>query len=199
MESEQPIKNIYFKLQQLRVLILEKSLKKSGRNNHSKYSYYEMEDFLPQTTLIMRDLGITSLFNIETDSQGREWATLDIYNMQDGERVSFQYPTAEVFIGSKDGKGGAQPIQNLGGKTTYMKRYLFINALDLTETDTVENDAQKAPKVEVMKDEDLSAIEQTKTFEDLLVVCGGLKEKYSNATILPYFQYKKIKIEQDAQ
>jgi hypothetical protein len=38
---------------------------------------------------------------------------------------------------------GAQPIQNLGGKSTYMKRYMYMDLLEINENDKVEEETGK--------------------------------------------------------
>lgn len=39
--------NLYEKLQQMRVDLQQKNIKKSGRNTYSGYDYYELADILP--------------------------------------------------------------------------------------------------------------------------------------------------------
>jgi len=108
-----------------------------------------------------------------------EKAILTIYNAsQPIEKIDFTIPTAEVEIGKKkDGTDGAEPIQNLGGKTTYLRRYLMMIAFEVIESDTVEQ--IKRNLTDEMTDEDIELINNCGDFKSLTVVCGSLKEKYN--------------------
>ena len=141
--------NIYEKLQAIRVEMNQKTLKKSGYNSNSKFSYYELKDFLPQVMVLFEDKKLFSKFDIqdrfiEEVSVWKEYATLTITNAENPEEVLiFESPTAEVHIGAKRDENnnfikGAQPIQNLGGKHSYLKRYLYQNAIEIIEADSVD-------------------------------------------------------------
>ncbi len=122
--------NVYQKLAIARKRISEKEIKKSG--NTPKYSYLELKDFLPTTNVIFAELELIGTFNISRET-GIEVATLRITNASKPEEtIVFATETAEVNLPS------GQPIQNLGSKHTYLRRYLWLEALELTESDTVE-------------------------------------------------------------
>ena len=121
-------KSLGLKLQELRCRIIESNPKKSGYNGFGKYKYFQLEDFLPLANKIMNDLGMWSRFSIEYRGEV-EYAILTFC---DGTtEIPFPLPTAEPNASSN-------PIQNQGSKNTYMKRYCWMNALELTEDDTVE-------------------------------------------------------------
>lgn len=132
--------NIYQKLTKARYSISKKKLTKSGYNEHSNYYYYELSDILPSIIEVNNDIGLIGIFNIYNIS-GVETAQLSITNCENpSETIVFEIPTAEVQIAvKKDGTGGAQPIQNLGGKTTYIRRYLYLIAYDIAEPDLVDS------------------------------------------------------------
>lgn len=124
--------NIYTKLQTVRVNVQKKGLKKSGQNQ--RFVYFELNDFLPTANEELQKQGLCPVFNIVTDENGIEKATLSIY---DGENsITFESPTAQAVL-----NGGRNPIQELGAKHTYLKRYLYMNALEIAENDIV--DAQE--------------------------------------------------------
>ena len=117
--------NVYAKLQKARVELQKKNNKKSGKNKFANFSYYELADFIPSVNEIFNDLGLFSRFNISG-----EIAYLDIINIENTEQeITFQSPIAEAEI------KGTTPIQCLGGVHTYMKRYLYLNALEIVESD----------------------------------------------------------------
>ena len=122
-------KSIYEKLQQdIRVPISKMALKKTGQNTHLNYSYFTLDDFLPQATELIAKAGLCTVFNISFDPNGVEMATLLLL---DGvNQIPFSIPTAEV--------PRQEGIFELGSKVTYCKRYLYMNLLELTEPDVAE-------------------------------------------------------------
>jgi len=123
---------VYSKLQRARVLLQELPLKKSGFNSFAGFKYFELADFLPSINNIFDDLGLCSVFSISDDV-----ATLRIFDSEFGGVVYFRSPIAEA------GAGKAPPIQALGSMHTYLRRYLFLNALEITEHDAVDATIKK--------------------------------------------------------
>jgi hypothetical protein len=123
---------VYSKLQKARVLLQEQPLKKSGFNSFAGFKYFELADFLPSINVIFDNLGLCSVFSI---SEGV--ATLRIFDSEFGGVVYFRSPTAEA------GAGKAPPIQALGSMHTYLRRYLMLNALEITEHDAVDATIKK--------------------------------------------------------
>ena len=124
-------KTIYELLQEVRYELVKANLKKTGKGNTGKreYSYFDLPDFLPKVTELFYERGLCPVISIGYDSNGIEMGTLKI--IKGTEMIPFSLPTAECMTSSN-------PIQNLGSKATYMRRYLYMNALDLSENDTVE-------------------------------------------------------------
>ena len=123
-------KNIYQKLAESRVELQEKDLKKSGHNKFANFYYYELGDFLPKTNVIFKEKGLLSVFNINTEK-----ATLTIFDSDSKDTLVFESHIAQAQLGGKNGN----PIQELGALHTYMKRYLFLNALEIVEHDQVDS------------------------------------------------------------
>ena len=123
---------VYSKLQRARVLLQELPLKKSGFNSFAGFKYFELGDFLKHTNIIFDNLGLCPVFSISEDV-----ATLRIFDSEFGGVVYFRSPTAEA------GAGKAPPIQALGSMHTYLRRYLFLNALEITEHDAVDATIKK--------------------------------------------------------
>jgi hypothetical protein len=123
---------VYGKLQKARVLLQELPLKKSGFNSFAGFKYFELADFLPSINTIFDNLGLCSVFSV---SDGM--ATLRIFDSKFGGMIIFRSPTAEA------GTGKAPPIQALGSMHTYLRRYLFLNALEITEHDAVDATIKK--------------------------------------------------------
>jgi len=125
-ESEK--KNIYEKLMEMRVDFTTAGIKKSGRNDYSKYNYYTLDDFLSICTKIAASHKVLILYSID-----KEVAKLDLRNLEDIEEVlTFSMPLADAAI-----KGGSA-IQNLGSQMTYTKRYLYMNVFEIAEPDMMD-------------------------------------------------------------
>jgi len=131
-------KSLFELLQEIRFAISKTELKKSGYNAFAKFSYFELKDFLPTAVKLFNDAKITPIFNIEIDPNGVEYAVLVLY--KGAERICFKVPTAEA--------NGSNPIQSLGAKITYLRRYLYMVCLDLVENDIVDAGDPKAEKVD---------------------------------------------------
>lgn len=184
--------NIYHKLQAVRNELDLLKLKKSGKNKFSNFTYYELGDFLPALNKLNREYGLLTQFWIEPaqkeliGNSGNfyehqpEMAFLQIINADDPkELITYQIPTAEVEIGKKkDGSGGAEPVQNLGGKTTYMRRYLFMIAFEIAESDWV--DPEQQAKENQLDDLVADQVANAKDLDDLANICSELKKSLSS-------------------
>ena len=126
--AEQPKLNIYQKLQKSRVDLQKKELKKTGFNKYSNYGYFELGDFLPQINEICNNNGLTPIFQFTATL-----STLTIIDADNVEsKVEFSTP---IEIASLK---GCSNIQNIGGTQSYARRYLYVMAFELSESDTVD-------------------------------------------------------------
>lgn len=120
--------NVYRRLQIARLLLQEKKLSKSGKNKFAGYEYFELQDFLPAVQTIFADTGLCAVFRVRTDA-----ATLTIYNMDaPSEEIIFTAPMASADL------KGCHPVQNLGASISYLRRYLYVNALEIVEHDALD-------------------------------------------------------------
>lgn len=126
--AKSKVLNVYQRLQKARVELQNKNIKKSGKNEYAKFSYFELADFIPLVNEIFYDIGLTSNFSIEIDT-----AKLTIINVDNPEeKIVFTSPIADAQL------KGCTPIQSIGAVHTYMKRYLFLNALEITAEDYID-------------------------------------------------------------
>lgn len=117
--------NIYEKLQNMRVELQQKNIKKSGKNKFVGYEYYELSDVLPAINDLQAKYKTCSFVNFNPDV-----AVLTIVNSEKpDEQITFSSPIAGLNL------KGAHEIQNLGGIQTYSRRYLYLNAFEITEND----------------------------------------------------------------
>jgi len=125
--------SVHKKLMQARVKLHSMELKKSGENKFAGYRYFELGDFIPQTMQIFNELGICSVISFDTD-----YATMTITDVEDGTVIVIRSPMADASL------KGAHPIQNLGAAESYQRRYLWLNAMEITENDVI--DASPRPE-----------------------------------------------------
>lgn len=124
--------SILKKLKEVRVTIQETGLKKSGSNKHLGFSYYELGDILPTVNRVFNEIGLLGVFSIDGEIPFAQ-ATLTIYDVETEDKIIFQSPTAQATLVK------ATPVQELGAVHTYLKRYLYLNALELVEPDILDN------------------------------------------------------------
>lgn len=115
---------IYEKLQQARVELQGLQLKKSGKNSYANFEYFELKDFMPSLNGIFQKYKMSSNFSIKFNQ-----AILKIIDFEDGTEAEFTSPVENLEL------KGCNKIQALGGVHTYMKRYLYLNALEIVEND----------------------------------------------------------------
>lgn len=121
--------SIYKKLSKSRAKLAQLPLQKSGKNKFADYSYFELSDFIPQVLKIFDEEGLCGVIQFQTDV-----ATLSIYDCDapQTEPVVFISPMVKAAV------KGSSEIQNLGGTQTYLRRYLWMMAMELTDGDIVD-------------------------------------------------------------
>jgi len=120
--------NIYEKLSEARIRLQEMNLRKSGKNKFAGFSYYELSDFIPTINKLFNELKLFSIFSVKSDI-----ATLEVVNTENpDEDVSFTSHVASVDL------KGCTAIQGVGAAHTYLKRYLYMNALEIVEHDALD-------------------------------------------------------------
>ena len=155
--------NIHKKIQKVKKELSERELKKSGRNDFSGFSYYELGDFLPSIIELCNKYGLFTKINFEKHYSIKNISTNEIntnteYQLDGDVAVLTIINTDkpdEKEIYSCDVKElnlkGANSIQNYGGVQTYLRRYLYMNAFDIVEADmfdSTEFEKKKRKKAE---------------------------------------------------
>ena len=120
--------SVHQKLMQARIALQGKKLSKSGKNKFAGYNYFELGDFLPTVQEIFLSLELSGVV-----SYGKEEATLtitDCSNPDDCIEISSPMSSAALK--------GAHEIQNLGAVQTYLRRYLWVTAMEIVEHDALD-------------------------------------------------------------
>lgn len=152
------------RLQTVRNELQKKELKQSGKNGFSNYSYFQISDFINYVTTLSNEHGITPILTFS-----KEVATLTIYNSDDKEDfIVFETPFILAEMKS------AINIQKLGSSITYIKRYLYMLAFEISDADGIDClDAKNEipePKVDNEKEDKIAIIKmKAKNNKDLII------------------------------
>ena len=141
-------KNVYQKLLEARVLFMEEDVKKSGKNMKMSYKYFELQDIVPVATPIFQKVGLLPVTTFTDDM-----AMMTIINIDDpSDCINFTSPMREIapIVSNSTGGEVTNAIQRLGSVETYQRRYLYMIALDIVESDSIEpltgNNPPPSPK-----------------------------------------------------
>ena len=181
---------VFKKLQQARVTLLDANLKKSGKNKFAGFEYFELGDFMPTINKIFLDIGLCGVVHFTAD-----YAVLTIYDADSEAAECIDFRSPMVFASNPKG----QAIQDLGSTHTYLRRYLWLLAMDIVESDTVDalpqKDAPKvdtpAPKVEAPKPAKTDPAQQA-FFVDKAIEEGKQCESLANLSSLWKNNQKQI-------
>ncbi len=140
--------NIYQKLAEARQKLKEAGLKQSGKNKGVGYTYFDLSDILPHTTKLEKELGLLSVVSFSDDE-----GTLTIYNSEDtSEKIVFASPLRAAEL------RGCHPVQNLGAAETYVRRYLYLLAYEIVETESLDMQ-QESGKPQSARSKTVQAVE----------------------------------------
>ena len=120
--------NIYQKLNNARDQFHRSKLTKTGLNKFAGYYYFELGDFVIPALNLFKENGLTSVISF-----GKEEATMTIVNNENPEEklvISSPMSTAALK--------GCHEVQNLGAVQTYLRRYLWVAALEIVEHDSLD-------------------------------------------------------------
>ena len=120
--------NVYQRLNMAREIFHQRKLKKSGHNKFANYYYFELGDFVIPALEIFNTHGLTSVIRFTSDHAFMEIVNND--NPQDKIVISSPMSTAVLK--------GCHEVQNLGAVQTYIRRYLWVAALEIVEHDALD-------------------------------------------------------------
>lgn len=130
--------SVHKKLMEARIRLQNTKLTKSGHNKFAGYKYFELGDFLPAIQTIFADLGLCGVVSYGTDV-----ATLCIHDTETEKEMVITSPMASAAL------KGSHDIQNLGAVQTYIRRYLWVTAMEIVEHDALDattgNEPAKKP------------------------------------------------------
>lgn len=167
--------NLFQRLQRVRKNISKKDIKKTGEAKYKgqlKYTYFELSDILPVITEECDKNNIVPVM----DGFNASTATLKVYDALNPEKYIEFSMSVKIcqLIGCND-------MQNVGGSYSYAKRYLYMNAFEISEDRDITEQLGDEPgaqdcisnvHVKVIKD----LIEKTHTDEIAFLTWANVKE-----------------------
>lgn len=144
--------NVYEKLQLARVKLSKKELKKSGWNKFSDFDYFELSDFIPAINDIFEEVGLCGVVSFTTLESSHKFMEKINQKSQSKEDYVLNYLRGEAILKIVDSSGsseivfttpyiigeqqkGMNILQTLGTTHTYLRRYLYMMALEICEND----------------------------------------------------------------
>lgn len=166
--------NLYEKIASARIQFQQMNVKKTGKNTYAGYSYFTLDEILPAVNVIANALRFVTIFDTTADN-----ASLTIVDIDKPEdRVVFNCAYVRTTTKKVDSKSGTEitdsqgaslkgchPVQNEGATITYLKRYLYLNAFEISESDAL--DATMNPNEGTAK-KDKSPADADKAFREYL-------------------------------
>jgi len=120
--------SIYKKLSDAREHFHELELKKTGHNKFAGYKYFELGDFLIPALKVLKIYGVVSVISF-----GKEVASMRLIDIdKPDDFIEITSPMSSAAL------KGAHEIQNLGAVQTYLRRYLWVAALEIVEHDALD-------------------------------------------------------------
>jgi hypothetical protein len=120
--------NVYQKLNEAREQFHTAPIKKSGLNKFAGYKYFELGDFVIPALQIFKEVGLTSVIRFTADH-----AFMEIVNTEKPEeKIVISSPMSTAAL------KGCHEVQNLGAVQTYIRRYLWVAALEIVEHDALD-------------------------------------------------------------
>lgn len=166
-------KNIYQKLMEVRTNFHKLELKKSGHNKFANFKYFELGDFLVPATKLLNEEGLCPIVTFDN-----EVAKMVLVNTDNpSETITFTSPMRDLEL------KGANSMQSLGGAETYQTRYLYIQLLNIVESDSFDAVSGKDEHISENQVKRLYVIAKGKDFNEISKILNENKfKKFADIT-----------------
>ena len=166
-------KNIYQKLMNVRTNFHKLELKKSGHNKFANFKYFELGDFLVPATKLLNEEGLCPI--VTFDNEVAKMVLVNTYNPS--ETIEFTSPMRDLEL------KGANSMQSLGGVETYQTRYLYIQLLNIVESDSFDAVSGKDEHISEKQVKRLYVIAKGKDFNEISKILNENKfKKFADIT-----------------
>ena len=172
-KQEMEKKNIYQKLMEVRTNFHKLELKKSGHNKFANFKYFELGDFLVPATKLLNEEGLCPIVTFNN-----EVAKMVLVNTDNpSETITFTSPMRDLEL------KGANSMQSLGGVETYQTRYLYIQLLNIVESDFFDAVSGKDDHISEKQVKRLYVIAKGKDFNEISKILDENKfKKFADIT-----------------
>lgn len=115
------------KLNEARAKFHASKIKKTGHNKFAGYHYFELADFIVPALGIFQEVGLCAVVSFDATH-----ARMTITDIEDGSECVITSPMSSAAL------KGCHEVQNLGAVQTYLRRYLWVAALEIVEHDAID-------------------------------------------------------------
>lgn len=122
--------SVYHKLNKARTKFHSLKLEKTGLNKFAGYKYFELGDFLIPAMKTFEEVGLCAYISF-----GADLATMHIIDTESGGFFTITSPMSSAAL------KGCHEVQNLGAVQSYLRRYLWVAALEIVEHDAIDASA----------------------------------------------------------
>lgn len=130
--------SIYEKLLRVRLDFYASGAKKTGRNLHAEFTYFELSDIVPIAEALFAKYRLMMLTEFSRDNAIAN--VIDLDNL--GDDLVFKIPFLQI---AEPAKFRMNEVQGMGAAVTYYRRYLYQLVLDLVEVDQIDSARQPLP------------------------------------------------------
>lgn len=177
--------NIYTRLNAARAAFHMLKLAKTGFNSFSKYSYFELGDFLLPALETLSKNGLCAVVSFD-----EHLATLKLIEIDSGTSIQITSP-----MGTADLKG-CHAVQNIGAVETYQRRYLWVALMEIVEHDAVDQ-GPPAEKKAVKPSKHISELKLISSRAELIELYKSLPE-HIQAELKQEFSLRSAELEATA-
>lgn len=116
------------KLNEARAKFHASKITKTGHNKFAGYNYFELADFVVPALTIFRECDLCAVVSFDATH-----ARMTITDLEDGSECVITSPMSSAAL------KGCHEVQNLGAVQTYLRRYLWVAALEIVEHDAIDS------------------------------------------------------------
>jgi hypothetical protein len=131
-------KTVHARMSAIKAELAKIEIKKSGHNKFAGFKYHELQDFMVHINQLNQKHGVNDLVEIDEDKKECRITLINVDVKDDFYVVSVPYREAQML-----GKGGTPSnvdmIQRMGSTITYNRRYLYMTAYNIVESDSVDS------------------------------------------------------------
>jgi hypothetical protein len=164
------------KIQECKVELQQKDIKKTAHNEYGKYYYFELGDFVP----LINEMCLQHNLSNNIDYPEGTKAILTITDLESGEEKTWDMPLKVVPLKN------CTEMQNIGAAQTYARKYLYQTAFEIAEHDSMDGGETPIDEDEILKQKPIDPVK-------IDVIKSMLKKTKSNEKqFLKYYKLNRV-------